>query len=157
MEVRSYKDLEKVLQRAAKKALEDSGKEATKLVKDRIDKDVYGVKATPDDYIRTYELRESVEPSKVETKGNISELEVGHNTDKIHPNSPNQHMSVVDGLSSADYVAKIVHDGESGKIFGEGYWTKPRPYMSNAKDDLENGEYKKMMKNSLEKQGFKVE
>lgn len=157
MEIRTYKDLEKALQKAAEKALENTGKETTKLVKNRIDKDVYGVQPTPANYVRTYELRESVEPSKVKSKGNVSEIEIGHNTDKIRPNPPNQHMSVIDGRSSAESVAEIVHDGKSGKIFGEGYWTQKRPYMSNAKGELEGGKYKEFMKDSLTKQGFTVE
>lgn len=156
MKIRTYKDLEKVLKKAAEKALKDSGKDATELVKKRIDEDVYGV-AEPDEYLRTYELRESVEPSGVKSKGNTFELEVGHNTDKIGSYEPNQHMSVVDGTSSVGYVADIVHNGKSGKIFGEGYWTKKRPYMDNAKEELEDGKYKEYMKDSLTKQGFKVE
>lgn len=158
MEIRTYQDLEKVLKMAAKEALEDTGEETTKLVKDRIDKDVYDVEPNPTEYIRTYELRESVEPSKIKDNGENLELEVGHNTDLIISNPDlNQHASAIDGKSSVDSIAEIVNDGKSGLIFGRGYWTKKRSYMDNAQQEMENSKYKEMMKKNLEKQGFKVE
>lgn len=154
--VKTWKELEKALMRARDKALEGTGEKAKELVKDRIDKDVYSA-GTPSVYERTYELRESVQPSKVKSTGNIAELEIGHDTSLIGSYEPNQHYSVVDGSSSVDSIALIVHDGRSGKIFGNGYWTEERPYMSNAKEEMEDGKYREFMKEELKKQGYKVE
>lgn len=151
--VKSWKDLEKALMKARDKALEGTGGRAKELVKDRIDKDVYSV-ASPSVYKRTYELRESIQPSKVKSNGDTAELEIGHDTSLIGSYSPNQHYSVVDGSSSVDYIAEIVHDGKSGKIFGEGFWTKKRPYMDNAKEEMKDGKYKKFMVEELKRQGL---
>lgn len=153
--VKSWSDLEKALRHARDKALEGTGEKAKELVKDRIDEDVYSV-ATPSEYIRTYELRESVQPSKVNSKGDIAELEVGHDTSLIGSYEPNQHYSVIDGSSSVDSIAEIVHDGKSGLIFGNGYWTKPRPYMDNATEEMKDGKYKDFMVEELNKMGIKT-
>jgi hypothetical protein len=145
-----------------KDALEDTGDEATELAKDRVDKDVYEA-GNPTEYVRTYELRESIEPTKAKCKDGVVELEIKHNTDKIGSYEPNQHYTVgtkyakTHGTDSSEYVPRLVHNGESGKIFGEGFWTKPRPYMSNTKEEMENGKYKEMMKRNLEKRGIKTE
>lgn len=151
--VKSWSDLEKALRQARDKALEGTGDKTKELVKDRIDKDVYSV-ATPSEYIRTYELRESVQLSDVTSNGNVAEIEIGHDTNLIGSYEPNQHYSVVDGSSSVDSIAEIVHDGKSGLIFGNGYWTKPRPYMDNAKEEMEDGKYKEFMIEELKKQGI---
>lgn len=153
--VSSYSALLKELQRVRDKALQGTGEKTKQLVKDRIDEDVYSV-ATPDVYERTYELRESVQPSKVESKGNVAEVEIGHDTNLIGSYSPNQHYSVVDGSSSVDYIANIVNNGESGKIYGEGYWTKKRPYMDNAQKEMEDGKYREFMEEEINKLGIKT-
>ena len=158
--INSVNDLKKMMKyiekNAVKGALEDTGDEATELAKDRVDKDVYGT-GSPTEYVRTYELRESIEPTKAKCKDGVVELEIKHNTDKIGSYEPNQHMSVLDGSSSVESIAEIVHDGKSGKIFGEGLWTKKRRYMDNTKEEIKNGKYKEMMKRNLEKRGIKTE
>ena len=163
IKIRNAKDLEKVLKLVAKNALEDTGKKTTKLVKDRIDKDVYG-KFEPSEYIRTYELRESVAPSDVEDKGDSAELSIEHDFDKIGSYAPNQHYTVGKkyaeryGTDSSEYIPWYVHDGKSGDIFGsDGEYMKPRPYMDNAKDDMENGKFKEFMEESLNEKGIKTE
>lgn len=154
--VNSYSQLLKALQKARDKALEGTGKKATKLVKDRIDEDVYGA-GNPKKYIRTYDLRESVEPSKVKSSGNVAELEVSHNSALIRSNPElNQHASAIDGSSSVDSIAYIIHEGKSGKIFGSGFWTEKRPYILNAIKEMEDGKYKEFMIEELKKMGFKV-
>ncbi|HZK00615.1 MAG TPA: hypothetical protein VFC79_11430 [Tissierellaceae bacterium] len=153
MKVTTYKELEKALMKARDKALKGTGENTKDLVKDRIDKDVYAA-GTPNTYERTYELRESVQPSKVESKGSIAEVKIGHDEGLIGSYSPNQHYSIVDGSSSVHSIAKIVHDGKSSHILGTGYWTNPRPYMDNAKKEMRDGKYKDFMIEQLKKQGF---
>ena len=152
--IKTWKELERMLTKVVANTMPAVGDKTAELVKDRIDKDVYNA-GTPSEYIRTYELRESVEAGgKVSVSNRSVEIEVGHNPTEIGSYEPNQHYSVVDGSHSADSIAEIVHDGKSGKIFGNGYWTEKRPYMSNAKEELENGEYKKMMIEELKKRGI---
>ena len=112
-------------------------------------------KGEPTTYKRTYELRESLVADDFKSSGNSAEITIKHDTDKIYSTEPNQHYSVVDGSSSVNSVAHIVHDGLSGHIFGSsGYWTKKRPYMDNAKKEMKDGKYKVFMIEQLRKQGF---
>lgn len=162
--VKTYKELEKALMKARDKALKGTGEKTKVLVKDRIDKDVYDT-YTPNSYERSYDLRESVEPSDIRSKGNISEVKISHNEDKIR-SVGNQHRSVVDGRSSSHSIAEIVHNGKTGAIYQSGYWkdapwyrsddtfAKPRPYMDNAKKEMEDGKYKEFMIEQLKKQGL---
>ena len=151
--VKTYKELEKALMKARDKALKGTGENTKDLVKDRIDKDVY-MAGNPTKYERTYELRESVQPSKVESKGSIAEVTIGHDESLIGSYSPNQHYSIIDGSSSVHSIAEIVHDGKSGHILGAGYWTKKRPYMDNTKKEMKDGKYKDFMVEELKKQGL---
>ena len=151
--VKTWGQLEKALQQARDKALKGTGGKTKDLVKDKIDKDVY-MAGNPIKYERTYELRESVQPSKVESKGSIAEVKIGHDESLIGSYSPNQHYSIVDGSSSVHSIAEIVHDGKSSHILGTGFWTKPRPYMDNAKKEMKDGKYKDFMVEQLRKQGF---
>lgn len=155
--VSSYSQLLKELQKARDKALKGAGNKTVDVVKDRVDKDVYEA-GSPIEYSRTYELRESLVADDFKASGNIAEITIKHDTSQIHSTAPNQHYSVVDGSSSVESIAEIVHDGKSGHIFGSsGYWVKPRPYMDNAKEIMKDGKYRDFMKDELKKQGFKVE
>lgn len=91
---------------------------------------------------------------KLVVGGNSVEITVSHNTGRIGSNSPNQHYSVVDGSDSSDYVANIVHDGRSGKIFGRGQWTRKRGYMDNAKKRLGAGKARRFLIEGLKAKGF---
>ncbi len=154
--VTSYSQLLKELQKARDRALEGTGKKTEDVVKKRIDTDVYDV-GDPKEYIRTFELRESIKSSNIKSSGDIAEVEIKHDTSLIHSNpSLNQHASAIDGSSSVDSIAEIVHDGKSGKLFGQGFWTKKRPYMDNAKEEMEDGKYKQFMMEELKRMGYKV-
>lgn len=153
--IKTYSDLEIALTRIIAKAMPGVGDKTAELVKNRIDQDVYGV-GTPSVYERTYELRESVEAGKITVGKSTVETEIGHNTTEIGAYDPNQHYSVVDGSHSTDSIAEIVHDGKSGKIFGEGYWTQKRSYMDNAKQEMEDGKYKQFMEEEINKLGIKT-
>lgn len=164
--VTSYSQLLIELQKVRDKALEGTGEKAKELVKDRIDKDVYDV-YSPTDYIRTNDLRESVQPSKVKSNGNVAEVTIGHDINLIR-STGNQHRSIADDSSSVDSIAEIVHNGKVGAIYQSGYWrdapwyddsdafANSRPYMDNAKEEMENGKYRDFMVEELEKQGIKV-
>jgi len=136
------------------------GQVAKKVVQERLDKDVYSF--DPSVYQRTRELRESVdfEPS---IEGKEAVVVIDHNTDMIHAvgRPYYQHHSAVKSYTPQDYsqyVAQTVNDGTSGHIFGQGFWTKPRPYMDNAFKELQSsGRHVKSLANYLRSQGYKVE
>ena len=151
--IKTYSDLEVALTRIIAKAMPGVGDKTAELVKNRIDQDVYSV-GTPSVYERTYELRESVEAGKITVSKSTVETEIGHNTTEIGAYEPNQHYSVVDGSHSTDSISEIINNGESGKIYGEGYWTKKRGYMDNAQEEMENGKYREFMIEELKKQGI---
>ena len=165
--VSSYSALLAELQKARDKALKGAGEKAVDVAKDRVDKDVYAT-YNPKQYNRTGQLRDSIDASEVKSSGNTAEVKISHNTDEIHATPPNQHYSVVDGKSSVESIAEIVHNGRTGAIGQSGYWKDapwydegdafavPRPYMDNAREELENGKYKNFMKEELIKQGYKV-
>lgn len=156
--VTSWKDLEVALQKARDKALKGAGEKGKELTKKRVDEDVYAMsKGEPAVYERTFQLRESLVADDFKSSGNMAEITIKHDASQIHSTAPNQHYSVVDGSSSVDYIAEIVNNGESGKIFGEGYWTEPRPYMDNTRKEMKDGKYREFMVDELKKLGYKVE
>lgn len=58
-----------------------------------------------------------------------------------------QHISVVDGRDSREYLAEIIYEGLAGKIWGDGFWTEKR----NAFEALEKWLGKENLKKSFEK------
>lgn len=126
------------------------------VVKKRIDDDVYSY--DPIEYERTNELKESVINTNAEINGNNISVQIKHDTNLINSYSPNQHMSAINGEDSSDIIPYIVHEGKSGKIFGEGVWTEPRPYMDNAREEIESSKmHTKIIKDKLKNIGYKVD
>ena len=159
IKIRNAKDLEKVLKIVVKNALEDTGEDMVDVVKEEIYSTVYS-SYLPVSYERTGDLAESLESTKATEDGNSINVEVKHNTDKIYSVAPNQHYSVVDGRSSSESIAEIVHNGLAPNIFnGEDYpWMHRRPYMDDAKERLKKyKEHIDAMKKYLKKQGIKTE
>lgn len=154
MNVSSFAELERAIKRAAKEGMKRVGKETKAKVKERIDSDVYGV-YTPSEYTRTFELKESVD---VKEYGELG-IEIYHDTGKISPYSPNQHMSVINGRSSASSIPEIVHDGLSGSVFGtSGAYMSSRPYMDNARAEIKSTQMaEKILKDVFRSKGFRVE
>ena len=144
--VTSWTQLAKELQKARDKALKGAGEKGKELTKKRVDVDVYAMsKGEPAVYERTFQLRESLVADDFKASGNTAEITIKHDTNQIHSTAPNQHYSVVDGSSSVESIAEIVNNGESGKIFGEGYWTQKRSYMDNAREEMKDGKYREFI------------
>lgn len=155
--VSSYSALLRELQKARDKALKGAAEKGVDVVKDRVDKDVYEV-GSPTIYERTYQLRERLDVTKFESKGNVAEATIGHDTSKMTSVSDlGQHASLIDGSSSVESIAEIVNDGKAGHILGTGFWTEKRSYMSNAEEIMKDGKYRDFMVEELKKQGYKVE
>lgn len=141
IQIRNLKDLEKVLKPIIAEALEETGKEVVERVaREHVDKDVYQA-YSPKVYESTFELRDSIFTKSADIKNNTIEVVIKHDTDKINSYAPNQHYSVVDSYSRkdvSDWIPWIVHEGKTADIWGDGgTYLQPRPYMDNAKDELE--------------------
>ena len=135
--VKTYKELEKALMMARDKALKGAGEKTKDLVKDEIEKEVYSI--SPGTYERTGDLKNSMTDFPLENKGNVSQVKIAHDTDKMSYNASKfQHASPYwSPWKYTNYVAETVHDGTSGSLFGEnGHWRRPKPYMDNAKKQI---------------------
>lgn len=153
--VKTWKQLEAALQKARDKALKGTGEKTKELVKDEIEKEVYSIPQGT--YERTGDLKNTMTDFPLENKGNVSQVKIAHDTDKMSYNASKfQHGS--DYWSPNDYrkyVAQTVHDGTSGSLFGEnGHWREPKPYMDNAKKEMKDGKYKAFMIEMLKKDGL---
>jgi len=166
-DIRTTDDLVKVLKyikEEAKKPLENTGNEVAERVKREIDNVVYSVTdgegSKPENsYERTYDLRNSMQSYPLKETDDVLEVELKHNIEKIRAVPEKfQHASPYwSPWNYSQFLARTVHDGLSGGLFGYGYWCEPRPYMDNVKDDMKNGEYKNIMMSELRKKGFVVE
>ena len=153
--VTSYSQLLKELQKARDKALKGASEKAVDVVKASIEKEVYSIPEGT--YERTGDLKNSMTDFPLENKGNTSQVKIAHDTDKMsYSASKFQHASPYwSPWKYTNYVAQTVHDGTSGSLFGEnGHWRRPKPYMDNAQQELENGKYRKFMSEMLKKQGI---
>ena len=153
--VKSWSDLEKALRQARDKALEATGEKAKELVKEEIDKEVYSI--PEGNYERTGQLRDTMTNFPLEDKGNVAEVEIAHDWFNMQYDVEKfQHASPYwSPWKYTRYVAETVHEGTSGNLFGKnGHWHERKPYMDNAKEIMEKGEYKKMMIEELKKQGI---
>jgi hypothetical protein len=159
MEFKNLSDLNKYLMNKIAKSMYEVGEHAEQTVKEQIDIDVYSYQ--PSEYERTFELRDSVIHTEPEIINDLVSVEVKHDTDLIHPNKEKyQHYSAGkwEPKEYNRYVAQTVHDGTSGHLFGEGFWTEPRPYMDHAKDKIKNSKlYINILKDNLRKQGLYVD
>lgn len=157
----NWAELEALLVQKVAKALEKTGKNVVeRVVKEHIDSDVYKA-YVPKVYNASFELRESVHSNNAQVSGNSIEVVVDHNLDEIQPHSPNQHYSVVDGYSPtdvSDWIPYLVHEGKTANIWGsdsDAAYLNPRPYMDNAKMELEQSkEHVDDLVNELKKQGL---
>lgn len=136
-------------------SMNEVGEAVVEKVKEHIDTDVYSF--DPSVYQRTNELKESIVQSQPVVNGNTVQILIYPDSSLIHPSSPNQHQSVITGDDYSPYIAITVEEGTSGKLFGEGYWTEPRPFMENTVVELEgSGLFKDALRISLNKKGINV-
>jgi hypothetical protein len=161
--IKNDKDLETVLNQYILSAMKSIAKDAEQTVKDYIESDVYDA-GTPSTYKRTGELRKSVK-SDVYQVGGFTNAEIYHDPMMMKPVAPykgnnymGQHHSTVKGYFPQEYsyyLPRVINDGRSGKIFGDGYWTKPRPYFTNAESFIFRT-FKRDLKLKLQSRGLKV-
>lgn len=153
----SIKQLETYLKKAIQDSMEDVGRDVEQVVRDNLEKEVYQP-FEPEEYIRTRELMNSL-THKTKKNGNEATVEVKNDEDMFYDNyAPNQHMNVTNGNDlPLDALVDIVNNGKAGRIFGEGAWTKPRPFMTDSQKDVEKKKiHVKGLKKSLKNKGLNV-
>lgn len=139
----------------APKVMKKASEEPKQMLKDNVDKNVYNY--TPSTYERTFELRDSIIATEPQNVNNKTTVEIKHDENKIHPYSPNQHMSVITGEDISTYLPQWINDGTIGHIFGQGVWTEPRPYMDDTVRQMEQeNTFENEVKKSLQKQGIQL-
>jgi hypothetical protein len=148
-QIKSWKELDRAILSKIAEAMSEVGKDMVEEVQKSIRDEVYIYH--PKEYQTTGDLHDSVYSKSPDIKNKNVEIVIKHDTDKINSRQPNQHYSVVedyDPSDVSDWIPYLVHEGQSGKIFGDGFWTKPRRYMDKTVEDLRNN--KKHVKRLVE-------
>lgn len=157
--VTSYGDLQAKLKEVRNKALEETALKSVILAKEVIEKEVYSVD-TPEFYQRTYQLRDSLRDNPLENGGsNLAVIKIDHDRAAISPSAKNfQHASAWwSPWNYSGYLAKTVHDGLSGGLFGDNHaGMSSRPYMDETEKELKAGKYRKFMLDEIRAMGFKA-
>lgn len=164
LQISSFDQLEKILIPIIKECLEEIGNKANEVLREHIDKDVYQAGRQTNYYAYgtsqpTFTLRDSITTSKVKTNGNLSEISIYHDKNKMDFDPDNFiHGSRYwkDGVTDIrDILPMIINDGLSGNLFGEGWWQNPRPYWSNALIELQQqGKIREWFIQALKKRGI---
>lgn len=158
MNFQSLSALEVYLTKMIKDSMEDVGKKCEVVVREKIEEEVYQNPVNPSTYERTRELKNSLIHTSPVQNGSEIITEIKHETDLIGSYSPNQHMSVQTGEPFIEPLAEVVNYGKAGHIFGEGYWTEPRPYMDDAREEIKQDKlHVQSLKESLRNKGIQVE
>lgn len=143
--VSSMAELEALIKGAVEEGLKDVGEAGEKIVQQQIESDVYGLHS-PVKYERTYQLKESVTHE-------VNGLEV-----EIKHDGLGGYFSVVPGYSAnSSLIPELVHNSGAPNIFGGagGTWTGGRPYMENAKAEVES-QATEALKSALSSKGFNI-
>lgn len=157
--VTSYSQLENQLRKIRNKALEGAGEKSSELAKEVIQRVLYDA-SSPESYQRTYALRDSIRDNPLESSGGSQAIiKIDHDRSMIPTSGENfQHASAWwSPWDYSGYVAKTVHDGLSGGLFGDSHaGLSARPYMDDTKKELSGGKYRKFMMEELKAMGLRV-
>jgi hypothetical protein len=166
MLVTNLDDLKKELLKRIGETMLNVTIDAQEKVKQTLQTQVYD-SYSPKDYRRTGDLNRSVD-ANVKSSGSIVKGEVFHNTSLMTPVAPyegnnyvGQHYSTYkyNPMDYRQYVAETVNYGISSgrkKVFGDGVYSRPRPYFDNARLIVEKN-FEKNLTAGLKSQGLKVE
>jgi hypothetical protein len=163
----SLKDLEKFLMDKIEQAMHGVAKDGENTVKTFIQSDVYD-SYTPEDYKRTGELKSSVTNSVTKVETYAVEAKIFHDLNEIRAIAPSlennrigQHHSTVKKYEPQDYRLYIIEtvnygiDPNKKHIFGDGVYSKARPYMDNARRSLRK-DARNLMMNEFRSMGIKT-
>lgn len=120
-----------------------------------IDALVYGAD-DPEVYDRTYEFREAWrKETHMTISGNNVQGKMSFDASKLTPNADlGQHASLVNGEPMQSYLADIIYEGTAGKIFGEGFWTKPRNAYAELDRWLTNTQFRQLFEEGMTQAGL---
>ena len=104
--------------------------ELVDIVKRHVEDDVYS-KYEPTEYKRTKELKNSVQ-KEVELRGDNIEININHDSNQLN------YESILGQELDPQKVPWLIEEGKIHPLFGGGFsYLQPRPYMSNAKGEIE--------------------
>jgi len=134
-------------------------------LEDNIQKYVYARKRKPAKYKRRKwngGLLEEWEMNSAVARGRKATAEISENPEVMH-NVPEKyvHGSLYNkkyGLTDVrEFISKMIIEGTSGDIFGDGYWMQERDFWSPTMKLLENGWIEKQIEKSFRKSGIKFQ
>lgn len=156
--MRTYRELEARLREARSKALEKAGEKAKDLTLEIIDDVVYGA-GTPNEYERTYQLKDSLRDWAVKGySSSLATLSISHDANLIYsdPDNYTYGSNYYSPTDMSEYVPNMINDGTSGGMFGDGFWMEARPYADQSKEQLSGGKYRKFMSEEIRSMGFRI-
>lgn len=151
IQVSSIAELEKVMMEQIQEYMEKSSDNLIDEIKQSLDETVYNYK--PDRYIRTYQLKDTLEldESQSTTSNTQASMVVNHNTNNA------VWFSVANGEIRKDIPEIVTGQKKYGTFVGQGVyaygsddhtinplgqdWSKPRDYMKHAEEKLEGYGY----------------
>lgn len=149
MKIRNKNDLEKLLKKVAKKALEtEVAKTAEEVMKDKIDSEVYDV-YTPTEYNRTFKLRESSKTKMIDDTALELYNDRFDEDEQISPETMLYH-------DSGRYIPSVIESGK-GYEWVEDEKIGARPFGAETYKELKDDKFKKALIKGIEKQGIKVD
>ncbi len=164
--VTSLAELQKELMKAIGETMIDITIDAESIMTAEIKKDVYDV-YEPDvsNYQRTMEFLHSVD-SKIDQSGKTVKAQIFTNPNKMQAVAPSisnnyigQHYSTFpyNPMDYRDYLAATINFGISAgkmKMFGNGVYSRARPYFDDAKTIIDDGFSRKLI-SGLKKRGIR--
>lgn len=160
--IKSFAELEKVLNKKILSSVKTVGNDGVKKLKESVQENVYNA-YTPKYYKRTGDLKRSVSKD-VTQSGTLTSLRIFHNVGMMRQLAPTSnyrmgtHHSSIQNYSPQEYayfVPTVIEDGTSGKIFGEGAFTRPRRYFSAFANKLK-AEFGEKLRTELIRNGLTI-
>lgn len=163
--INSFSQLESVLLQILTDCMNEVADRAVGQLQKHVKQDVYKV---GDDMGRnyyhygdkapTFQLHDSVVRNEAEVKGREIESRVYHDKDKMvfYPGTYLHGSNYFSPKDVREMLPYLIDQGKTGGMFGDKWKELTRPYMSNTRDELNNGLLVKWMIEALNKRGVKV-
>ena len=160
--IKSIAELEKVLNKKILSSMKSVGKEGERKLKESVQENVYNT-YIPKYYRRTGDLKKSVS-KEVRQSGTLTSLRIFHDIGKMRQIAPTSnyrmgtHHSTVQNYSPQEYayfVPTVIEEGTTGRIFGEGPFTRPRRYFSKFSQKFK-AEFNESLKRELIRNGLTI-
>lgn len=164
-EIRSLKQLDAVLLQLLADCMNEVVVKAEKRLKEHVDTDVYAAgtakgrthyydgSAEP-----TGEFKESITHSNTEISGDEVTAKVFHDKNKMRYDADTflHGSSYFTPNDVREILPYLIDQGKTGPMFGPKWQDLTRPYMTNTREELNEGLLKQWMIEALSKRGIKV-